>query len=297
MNKQQKFLDTWKVILENRGNRKIVLYDTANFSKEENKTMHLEYLQKTLDAFHNKKEEVILLWYTGDPLEKEAVAEKVDRGLYQEIAEQYKKDAWGIFVEKEDRECAEEIADFYFGDDIAKVLLFKVKGKDGLLDKKNMRFYPISAVEDDRDIWMLLGNADNGFVAGLFQINKSIKKLKYIGSSKAFYQRASHEWMVKKEKKLYFIPRNTNYLTIYDIEKNTWKNIRLDEPEDNIFIAEMPKFQYGEFYENNLYLFSSLTPVIVRFDINTEKWQYLFDCTKKYKGFVGAIRKNLRKRV
>ncbi len=283
----------WENLLANRGEKKIILYHTSIAMAEKDQNGYLEYVQGTLEAFYKRKDEVMLLWYsTTGLLEKENGITEEFLDAYNQMIAQYREANWGIFAEENDWDFAKEVADIYYGEDVAKAMIFTAEGKEAVIAQLKTQLFLEALLPDGDYLWAFLSTYPDRLGVGLFKIRKSDWELEYIGSpNRNVLRPICFIKILKKDQKLYLIPCSADFLAIYDIEHDTWENITITDPECNIGFLSKYKFSTGEFYENYLYLFSIYNPVIARYDICKGQFEYLYECTKHIK-ILGKLEKS-----
>lgn len=140
-------------------------------------------------------------------------------------------------------------------------------------------------VKDEHFLWVL-GGSDSLY--GLFQIDRENEAVHFLGlpietagDGRGFAD------MIKVGQKIYLIPKESRYLVIYDVVLKQWKRILLEDPlEENIKYSYKNDqwFVTAISYEKYIYLFPDFYPTIVRYDVTTERAEYLYDCMKLFDG-------------
>ena len=133
--------DEWlKIIRKPDGSwKKIVLYNTSVAALLNHGEKMLEKIQDVFCEFQKNTNEVILLWRP-HPLMK-ATFNSMRPQLwqeYQDIEEQYRMEAWGIFDDTADMDRAIILSDAYYGDNSSIVHLYQKTGKPVMLQNVNV---------------------------------------------------------------------------------------------------------------------------------------------------------------
>lgn len=136
-------------------------------------------------------------------------------------------------------------------------------------------FNIIAMADGGEYLWAIAG--------GNFQLLMKIDKEDFhVEHVSAFWKEgwSLYQDILVHEEKLYFIPRSADHLAVYDIKKDSWKWIPLEEPDRQK--NELPynadqKFRFGELYKNQIYLFPCHYPAVGILDIEKEEMTYLYD--------------------
>jgi len=127
---------------------------------------------------------------------------------------------------------------------------------------------------------------------GLFRINMNTGECSYLRmfpNEKAFVKRL-HTKALLYENKIYFIPCAADYISVYDIEKDSITEIELQK----IDLKKYPwylknnKFNDGIMYQDNVFMIGSTYPAIVKLNLKADSLEYY---TQWVKGEV-AFRKS-----
>lgn len=120
-----------RIIRKQDGSRKkVVLYNTSVTTLIRYNEQYLEKMQDVFRVFYENRDEVALLWRP-HPLIR-ATIESMRPQLweaYRNLAEQYKKEKWGIYDDSPDMDRAVALSDAYYGDGSSIVQLYQKTGK------------------------------------------------------------------------------------------------------------------------------------------------------------------------
>lgn len=114
--------EEWKkVIYKEDGNRKrILLYSIGGSGFVERGIRAAEKLKSVLELVKENSEEIAFVWYANLEMETTLKTSYPDLWKdYVQIMEEYRKQAWGIYVENPDWEMLVAIGDAYYGDGCA----------------------------------------------------------------------------------------------------------------------------------------------------------------------------------
>lgn len=123
-----------KVIEKEDGSRKkVVFYNTGLTALLQHGEKLLDKIEDTFKEFREKKEEIALLWRP-HPLFRATIASMRPglEGRYEQIAEEYCREGWGIYDDTADLDRAVVISDAYYGDASSVVQLYHEIGKPAM---------------------------------------------------------------------------------------------------------------------------------------------------------------------
>lgn len=128
--------ENWKMYLykENEERKKVILYYISSASFIDYKEKAVDKLKRVLEIFKENKEEICLLWYWDVTMEETLKKEYPEFWKeFKNIAEQYKKEAWGIYDEHPNKELMVRLCDAYYGDGSAVSQMMVMEEKPVML--------------------------------------------------------------------------------------------------------------------------------------------------------------------
>lgn len=111
--------DEWKkIIYQSDGNRKkVVLYNTSVSTLLQYSGRYIQKIREVFETFYENRENVALLWRPHPLMKATMVSMRPDLWIeYQQLVEQYRQDAWGIYDDSANLDRAIALADAYYGD-------------------------------------------------------------------------------------------------------------------------------------------------------------------------------------
>ena len=124
--------EEWKQVIykEDSSRKKILLYSISGTGFVERGTRAVEKLQSVLELVKENKEDIVFMWCPNRHIEVALKNPHPDLWkAYEEIVENFKKEAWGIYADGLDAETAVLIGDAYYGDTCALSQAVVVAGK------------------------------------------------------------------------------------------------------------------------------------------------------------------------
>jgi len=139
------------------------------------------------------------------------------------------------------------------------------------------------------------------FGDGLFRVDKNTLQAEYKGSP-AVEERATFKYskILGYKGKLYLIPRKSDYLGIYDITNETWKSYLIEKPHNSsigVIYKQTNKFSQAFIKGDVIYIFPMSYPAILKFNVVSEKIEYLYDCMDILKGEIYMPNRNFCPKV
>ena len=277
-----------------RDGKPVVLYDISAASFIQGRALALQKLKKTLGFFEEKHEDITLMW------RRNTVTEDVLSALepeiykqYQEMVDEYKKAAWGIFDENLPYQQEAELADAYYGDAGYVARYFETLGKPVLLQKIG-----ISRNVDGQPLVQLLKNKDGNYPFHIraYAIVDNIMyfipdELNLLCTMRLADGEVTILSSIPEEKinqtglslkleyydgKIIVIPYMAKNIWIYTIEKQGWKKIEIRNQDQEC------KFGSSIMYGSKLYLFPVCYKYITCVDVITSEVTYLEQIFKDY---------------
>lgn len=130
--KDQTLPKEWRRIIEKPDGtlKKVILYNTSLNAFLLNTDRYLDKVRDVFRIFREEKEEVALLWRP-HPLFYTTVKTMRPQFLeeYEKLAEDYRREAWGIYDDTADLDRAIAVCDAYYGDPSSVVQLCEEAGK------------------------------------------------------------------------------------------------------------------------------------------------------------------------
>ena len=111
--------DRWKECMYRADGtrKKVILYIISSSSFIDYKQKAVDKLQKVLEIFKENRENICLLWYWDTTMEATLQMNYPEYwDAFQTIANDYKKQSWGIYEEIVDKNLLTRFSDAYYGD-------------------------------------------------------------------------------------------------------------------------------------------------------------------------------------
>ncbi len=123
------------VLLRPDGSRKTVIFLNSTLHTVLTQgTLTFEKLEDTLATFQQQQERIALLWRPHPLMESTLKSMRPQwYQRYQDLVEEYREGAWGIFDDSEDFTRAVRVSDAYYGDESSVVDVFEKAGKAVML--------------------------------------------------------------------------------------------------------------------------------------------------------------------
>lgn len=137
-------------------------------------------------------------------------------------------------------------------------------------------YFNISVMADGGNfLWAI----DGGECQMLLKIGKKDFHVEYVST---FWKEGwwLYQQILVYEEKLYFIPRSADHIAIYDIGRDIWDSIGIEEADikkNGLPYNTEQKFSFAEIYKKQIYLFPSHYPAIGILNIETGEIRYLYD--------------------
>lgn len=120
-----------RIIRKPDGNiKKVIFYNTSINAFLHYNDKWIDKVANTLREFRENQEEIALLWRPHPLIENTMKSMRPEfLESYQEIRDQYRKEAWGIYDDTADLDRAIAMSDAYYGDGSSVVQLYQQTGK------------------------------------------------------------------------------------------------------------------------------------------------------------------------
>lgn len=104
---------------------------------------------------------------------------------------------------------------------------------------------------------------------GLFKIDLRTKEINFVGCFpyEKLYGRLHLDRIIEHNNKLYFVPFESNYIHIYDIEKNTFEGIKIER--------KAGRYHGGIKYGDKIFFISPQTSIILELDTQSNAIKYI----------------------
>ncbi len=285
-------------IQDRQGNRKkIILYNTSIRGLLNHGEKMLEKMRAVFGLFKEYENAVALLWRPHPLLEAAIGSMRPEfRESYQEIVEQYKKEAWGIYDDTADLDRAIGLCDAYYGDassvvqlcrEIGKMTLIQsveVSGRRGGLSEHYLTFE--NGYDDGKNIWFTEFDYN-----ALFRMDKKDFKTELIGifPDENMLGKRLYSAAVMCSGKLYFAPYRAREIAEYDPGEKTFKKLPVSlYGEDKNPGWEQEKFFRVTSVGKKLYFLPFLYRGILCYDTETGD----FCCFDDWLDDIEALREN-----
>lgn len=272
--------------------KKIIFYNTSVTALLQYDVKMLEKMKYVFRVFKEQQEEVALLWRP-HPLIK-ATIESMRPHLwkeYEKIVEEYRQEGWGIYDDTADMDRAVVLSDAYYGDHSSVVQVYRKTGKPVMVQnvmilkdmlwksdsRESMRIDIADAVLDGDKIWFCAKSFNS-----LFFMDINTKKVNLVGSfpNEAYYKNWLYASMKLVGGKIYFVPFYAKQIAIYDIDRNEFSSIKINEKMLKCK-SEKPFFMGIEEYKNYLYFLPVFSRTIIRLNIDKNELDYIADWSKQ----------------
>ena len=222
--------------------KKIILYNTSVTALLQYSDQMIAKIQEVFRIFYENREEAVLLWRP-HPLIEATIRSMRPKlwAKYREIVERYCAQGWGIFDESADLDRAVALSDAYYGDWSSIVWLYEKTEKPILHQNPDI----LSNQDDALSIADMVRYHDKLFIltrdtCSLFEYDLTAKKMKWCGLIKRQREQV-FICMAVCEGKVYIAPYEADYISVYDIETETFDTISLKQlsGKTNIIIGDL----------------------------------------------------------
>jgi len=277
--------DEWKSLIKGK---KVVLYNTHLDGLMNHPDTILDKIRYVFSVFKDKKD--IVLWWRPHPL-GEATAQAMRPEIleaYRKIEREYKSSGIGIFDDTADLHRAISWSDAYYGDISSLVWMYGVTGKPLMIQNVNFMANPFSfydyAIYND-ELWFV------SYVASLlFKINLKTMELSYeqVENVKvnSFQQLGG---VVQAENKIIIYPFKGDSFVEFDLEKKK-QVIRMLPDVEKINDLGTLKFPHAIKFKKYIFFCGYNYPVIVKYDILTEKYKYFTEWAEEIEKILGKYK-------
>lgn len=265
-----------KILQKPNGTRKtVIFYNTSIISFLKFQNQMIQKMKLVFEAFRNK-EDIAFLWRPHPLIDSSIkVMQPQLWEAYQEIVERYQREAWGIYDETPDVDCAVVLSDIYYGDPSSVAELFLVKDKKVVFQKADV-------FEEDETDMVFTPYFTDGYIEGnyvylpaenynqLFRLDFDKGNLEMLGEFQENPSKGSFlmTCMIKKGRKLYFMPVNGTTMPVYDCQEDCFCEPCRDE---KLLLGNGISFSNCFSYGSYLYFLPCCTKGILKF--NTEDGQ------------------------
>lgn len=138
----------------------------------------------------------------------------------------------------------------------------------------NRRVRPIDMVIQDGYIWVT-GAESNG----IYELNMKDKSVRVLAEHVGDIHSYSYCALAKYNKRLFFMPKSADYIVMYDLDKNEFLNIELQEPKNNrkeVYRSTL-KFHHSYVEGEKMFLLGFFYPAIICINMKTLKIDYISD--------------------
>lgn len=141
-----------------------------------------------------------------------------------------------------------------------------ILGVKTIMNNSNLMFEAIATINDR------IAYASSYQANGLFEVDLENYECTYISlfPKEEISRSRLHSVAILIERKIYFIPSFAKNISIYDIDTRTIQQISIPHPIiERYFYKEKFKFINAKLYDNNLWIFPSTYPGILKLNIKT----------------------------
>lgn len=262
--------------------KKIILYNTHMFAWINGGLAYFEKLRSVFDLFRSRDD--VVLWWRPHPNTELNIRTKRPQWIneYKVLVDDYKHSGWGVYDDTPDLHRAIAWSDAYYGDGSSLVLMYQVTGKPIMLQKieplndtarRNQLLFE-NLCEAEGFLWCTALDFN-----ALFRLDPMSLQAEYMGSvpgEKSNGERL-YRSLIYADGKLYFAPLKAERIAIYDIKRNTFQTMQVNE---DCVKAQRPDYLRFKFYDvvsldGNIYFIPYCYPAIVAYDTNTQELNYL----------------------
>lgn len=270
---------SWEKIIKGK---RVILYITTIEAMLRDSDSFIRKHRYVFSVFKDRKD--VALWWRPHPLLK-ATFESMQPHLlreYEQVVLEYQNAGWGIYDDSGDLNRAIAYSDAYYGDMSSVTTMYKATGKPIMVQslKQDEGLYFDYMEQDGNDIWFIPLNYN-----GLFKMSLDDGKIEFIGGfpGEQLFSGFRYRTLKRIDNKIVMIPYFGDAIIEYDIEKNTF-NKHLVEAFNHHDISG--RWRYNNFligmvcYKKFIFMFG-FQPVIVRYDIETNRFSYFGEWAKE----------------
>jgi hypothetical protein len=272
--------DSWKAMLPNGddfGGKKVVMFNTSLSMMMREREKFLDKIEYVIRMFR-RVEDVILVWRP-HPL-MHSTLQNMGIDLYNRflaIESMFVQERLGILDKTTDVGIAVALCDAYVGEDSSAIIhMFGIAGKPRFYI--NLQLPNEDDYEEGVTVFGSYSDNDKEYFVGeeyrcLFQRNLSsgeIKLLAEIPGTK-WYPHIAYRDIYKYGDNLYLQPYSGQGLCIYNMKEGSFRKLYVRNSCDYGFKAMLA-------YEKYLYLIPNQYPEVVRFNTDTEGFEYVDQC-------------------
>lgn len=274
--------------------KKIVFYNVSIASFLDGNERMLEKMKYVFEVFKERQDEVTLLWRP-HPLLKSTILSMRPQlwTAYEELVKQYIEEGWGIYDDTADLDRAVLLSDAYYGDGSSVVQVYQQTGKPIMIQdvtvKKGLEKEAAERskvmIEDaiffENKVWCYSRKLN-------YLLAFDVRTSEVTFCQKVPYKREGKERLYASMKeidgKIYLIPFYAKKMMVFDIKKELFSEIELDE---DVFKMKQdgPFFMAVESYARYLYVFPAYSKFILRVDTDTNEVAYISGWEKEIEEF------------
>lgn len=259
--------------------KKVVFYNISIATLLKNPDM-LNKIRGVLQFFKNSKEAA--LWWRPHPLYESTLASmRLDMlSEYQQMVNQYRKEGWGIFDDGVDLQWAIAETDAYYGDRSSVVQLFREARKPVMIQDVTVRtqreikaedipIWPSAFCVDGDDIWFTHGITN--FLMR-YNIKENFTYVIGIIPGEEMFNGPLYRRIYKWRNKVFLIPSSARTVAVYDIIKEEFEKIPVDNAE-----KYMGSVLFDKIYVkgNVLYCIPFAYEAILKIDMESSYVEYI----------------------
>ena len=217
-----KIPEEWmKVIRKPDGSwKKIIFYNTTVTALLQHNEQYLEKMRDVFRIFYENRDEVALLWRPHPLFGATIESMRPELGeAYREIVRKYREEGWGIYDDTADMDRAVCLSDTYYGDESSVLNLFRLCGKDYLIQNpvvinimKETGLWEQDFAIIEEKLWFV-SRFYNQLICYDLQAANTIQRYCLPVQNKCATSFAIERW----KDKLIILPFNENKLLIFDL--------------------------------------------------------------------------------
>ena len=265
--------------------KKIILYNTSVTALLQYSDQMIAKIQEVFRIFYENREEAVLLWRP-HPLIEATIRSMRPKlwAKYREIVERYCAQGWGIFDESADLDRAVALSDAYYGDWSRIVWLYEKTEKPILHQNPDI----LSNQDDALSIADMVRYHDKLFIltrdtCSLFEYDLTAKKMKWCGLIKRQREQV-FICMAVCEGKVYIAPYEADYISVYDIETETFDTISLKQLSGK---RKNKYYHWGFSYGKKVFFLGTLQSTMLSVDVQDGTVYEVTDWMEEWKQMTG----------
>lgn len=281
--------DAWnKLIIRSDGTRRTtVFYNTSLSVILQNDESYLQKLRQVLEFFKGRED--VVLWWRPHPLSESTLSALRPQLLrkYNKIVQEYLEGQWGIYDKTADLYKAIAWCDAYYGDRSSVTMLFTAAQKPVMLQLiKNHTLAFENIVKANGSYWF----TSIGY-NGLFKLDEGTDTAEFVGCFSG-EQDAGRLYLdiVQYQDKLFFVPLKADAIAVYCMDTKEFLRIPIQQPSedmhDGVKYFSSSKFTFATVWGDNLYLFPSTYPAIIKLNTESYETEYLHEPIKELEKWI-----------